>query len=104
MKLNLKIPYIQVKRPIKINKYCLKGLQDTYSKNTREGAIKSKVQVNKKIKKIKLLVICSEIPHTQIPHHVATSQLNFDKIQITGFRKTQDNRARNLRTDSSNKS
>ena len=64
----------------------------------------SKVQVNKKRKDIKLLVICSEIPHTQIPHHVATSQLNFDKIQITGFRKTQDNRARNLRTDSSNKS
>ena len=38
MKLNLKIPYIQVKRPIKINKYHLKSLQDTYSKNTREGA------------------------------------------------------------------
>ena len=64
----------------------------------------SKVQVNKKRKDIKLLVICSEIPHTQIPHHVTTSQLNFYKIQITGFRKTQDNRTRNLRTDSSNKS
>ena len=64
----------------------------------------SKVQVNKKRKDIKLLVICSEIPHTQIPHHVATSQLNFDKIQITGFRKTRDNRTRNLRTNSSNKS
>ena len=38
MKLNLKISYIQVKRPIKINKY-LKRLQDRYSKNTREGAI-----------------------------------------------------------------
>ena len=38
MKLNLKIPYIQVKRPIKINKYHLKSLQDTYSKNNREGA------------------------------------------------------------------
>ena len=37
MKLNLKIPYIQVKRPIKINKYHLKILQDTYSRNTREG-------------------------------------------------------------------
>ena len=63
----------------------------------------SKVQVNKKRKDIKLLVICSEIPHTQIPHHVTTSQLNFDKIQITGFRKTRENRTRNLRTDSSNK-
>ena len=37
MKFNLKIPYIQVKRPIKINKYHIKSLQDTYSKNTREG-------------------------------------------------------------------
>ena len=47
--------------------------------------------------------MCSEIPHTQIPCHVATSQLNFGKIQITGFRNTRDNRARNLRTGSSNK-
>ena len=38
MKLNLKIPYIQVKRPIKINKYHLKSLKDTYSKNTCKGA------------------------------------------------------------------
>ena len=30
---------MQVKRPIKFNKYNLKSLQDTYSKNTREGAI-----------------------------------------------------------------
>ena len=37
MKLNLKIPYIQVKRPIKINKYHLKSLQDTYSKNKCKG-------------------------------------------------------------------
>ena len=56
---------------------------------------KGKVQVNKKRKDIKLLVICSEIPHTQIPHHVATSQLNCDKIQITGFHKMRDNRAGN---------
>ena len=61
---------------------------------------KSKAQVNKKRKDIKLLVICSEIPHTQIPHHVTTSQLNFDKIQITDFRKMRDSRTRNLRTDS----
>ena len=30
---------MQVKRPIKINKYDLKSLQDTYSKNTRDGDI-----------------------------------------------------------------
>ena len=48
---------------------------------------------------IKLLVICSEIPHTQIPHHVTTSQLNFDEIQITSFRKARDNRGGNLKTD-----
>ena len=39
MKLNFKNPYTQVKRPIKINKYHLKSLQDTYSKNTRERAM-----------------------------------------------------------------
>ena len=39
MNLNSKIPYIQVKRPIKINKFHVKYLQDTYSKNNREGAI-----------------------------------------------------------------
>ena len=38
MKLNLKIPYMQVKRPIKINKY-LESLHDKYSRNIREGAI-----------------------------------------------------------------
>ena len=65
---------------------------------------KSKAQINKQKKNLKLLVICSEIPNTQIPHHVTTSQLSFDKIQITDFRKTRDNRTRNLRTDSSNKS
>ena len=65
---------------------------------------KSKVQVKKKGKDIKLLVISSDIPHTQIPHHVATSQLNCDKIQLTGVQKMPDNRGGNLRTDSSNKS
>ena len=50
-----------------------------------------------------MLVICFEIPHIQIPHHVATSQLNFDKIQITGVRKTRGTRTRNLITESSNK-
>ena len=61
---------------------------------------KSKVQGNKKRKDIKLLVICSDILHTQIPHHVAARQLNCNKIQVTGFHKTRDNRAGNLRTDS----
>ena len=65
---------------------------------------KSKIQVSKKRKDIKLLVICSKIPHTQILHHAATNQLNFYKIQITGFRKTQDNIAGNLRTETSHKS
>ena len=30
MKLNLKIPYIQVKRPTKINEYYRKGFPDIY--------------------------------------------------------------------------
>ena len=64
----------------------------------------SKAQVNKKRKDIKLLVICSYIPHSQVSNHVVTGQLNFDKIQITDFRKTRNNRAGNLRTDSGNKS
>ena len=50
MKLILKICYIQVKRLIKINKFHLKSLQDTYSKNNRKGAYKSKVQANKRRK------------------------------------------------------
>ena len=64
----------------------------------------SKAQVNKKRKDIKLLVIYSYIPHSQVSNHVVTGQLNFDKIQITDFRKTRNNRAGNLRTDSGNKS
>ena len=39
MKLNLKIPYMQVKRPIKINKHHLKNLQHAYTKIIREGPI-----------------------------------------------------------------
>ena len=62
------------------------------SKNKREVSIKNKITIkhkNKKKKKkrkekkrndMKLLIICSEIPHTHIPHHVATSLLYFDKI------------------------
>ena len=53
MKLNQKIPYIQVKRPIKINKYHLKSLQDTYSKNTREGATQKQSTSKQKKKRYK---------------------------------------------------
>ena len=82
-------------------------MQDTYSKNIREGATRKQSTSKKKKRKgkdKKLLVICSDTRHTQIPRHVTTSQLNIDKIQITGFRETRDNRTRNLRTDSSKKS
>ena len=40
------------------------------------------------------------ISHTQILHRVATSQLNCDKSQITGFHKARDTRARNPRAGS----
>ena len=64
---------------------------------------KSRGQVKKKTTKyVKLLVICSEISHTPILHHVSTSQLNSDKIQLTGSSKAWDNRAGDHRTDSSN--
>ena len=49
MKLNLKIPYIQIKRPIKINK----SLQDTYSKNTQEGATQKQSRSKQKKKRYK---------------------------------------------------
>ena len=39
MKLNLKILYIQVKRPIKTDKYHIKVLQEKHWKNTPEGVI-----------------------------------------------------------------
>ena len=80
MKLNLKIPYIQVKRPIKINKYHLKRLQDTYSKNTREGATQKQSKSKQKKKRYKAISNLFRDTHTQIPNHVTTSQLNFDKI------------------------
>ena len=52
MKLNLKIPYIQVKRPIKINKYHLKSLQDTFSKSTHKGATQKQSTSKQKKEKI----------------------------------------------------
>ena len=44
---------MQVKRPIKINKYHLKGLQDMYSKNTREGATQKQSTSKQKKKRYK---------------------------------------------------
>ena len=64
----------------------VKHLQDMCSKNTCERATQK--QSTSKEKDIKLLIIFSEIPCTQILHHVTTSQMNFDKIQITAFCKT----------------
>ena len=63
-------------------------MQERTKKIPAKELYKRKVQVNKKTKDIKLLVICSEISHTQIPHHVATSQLDFDKNQINAKRET----------------
>ena len=40
----------------------------------------------------------------QTPYFVATSQLNYNKSQTTGFHKTRDIRAGNLRIDCSNNS
>ena len=45
----------------------------------------------------KLFVICFEIPNTEIPHHMASSQLNLKESQITGFHKMRDTRAGNPR-------
>ena len=42
-----------------------------------------------------------ESPHPDL-ESVATSQLNRDKSQITGFRKMRDTRVGNTRTESSN--
>ena len=89
---------MEVKRPNKVNKYHLKSC-----KKRSQKLNKSKLQVNKKREDIKLFVICSKIPHTHIPYHVATSQWNRDRSQITGFPNTRDNRAGILRTDFSDK-
>ena len=44
---------MQVKRPIKINKYHLKSLQGTYSKNTREEATQKQSTSKQKVKRFK---------------------------------------------------
>ena len=54
------------------------GWMDRYP---RKEPHENKVQVNKKRKDLKLIILCSEIPHTQIPYSVATSQLNCYKIK-----------------------
>ena len=53
MKFNEKISYIQVKKPIKTNKYHLKSLQGTYSKNTYEGATQKQNTSKQKKKRYK---------------------------------------------------
>ena len=64
MKINLKIPYVQVKRPIKINKYHLKSLQDTYAKNAREGATQKQSTSKQKKKRYKTVTnLFQDSPH-----------------------------------------
>ena len=64
MKINLKIPYIQVKRPIKINIYHLKSLQDMYSKNTCEGATQRQSTSKQKKKRYKTVRnLFQDFPH-----------------------------------------
>ena len=84
MKLNSKIPYLQVKR-LKINKYDLKSLQDTYSKIAAKELYKSKVHVNKTRKDIKLLVICSEIPPHRDPASCGNRSVEFRKNSNNWF-------------------
>ena len=97
MKLSWNVSYIQVKRLLKLINIISNVCKTGTDKIPANELYKSKGQVNNKG------IICSEIPHTQIPHYVATSQLNCHKIHIPGFHKTRDNRTKNLRTDSSNK-
>ena len=52
---------------------------------------------------IRKTVICFEISHIQIPHHVATSQFNPLKSKITGFHKMRNTRAEDPKTESSSK-
>ena len=64
MELNLKNPYIQVKRPIKINKYHLKSLQDRYSKNTSEGVTQKQSTSKQKKKRYKTVSnLFQDSPH-----------------------------------------
>ena len=68
MKINWKIPYIQVKSPIEINKYYLRSLQDTYSKNTREGATQKKSTSKQKKKRYKTVGnLFRDSPHPDPP-------------------------------------
>ena len=60
---------MQVKRPIKMNKYHLKSLQDTYSKNTREGATQrqsTSKQKKKRYKTVRKFVLRFPTPRSHI--------------------------------------
>ena len=83
-----KFPIYKLKNLLKLINIIQKVYKARTQKIPMKEPHKSKAQANKRRKDIKLLVICSKIPHTQIPHHVTTSQFNFDEIQITGFTKT----------------
>ena len=69
---------MQVKRPIKINKYDLKSLQDTYSKNTREGATQK--QRTSKQKKKRYKSVCNLFRDSAHPDP-ASCDSNIKKLQ-----------------------
>ena len=55
---------MQVKRPIKINKYHLKSLPDTYSKNAREGATQKQSTSKQKKKRYRTVSnLLRDFPH-----------------------------------------
>ena len=58
----------KLKIPIEINKYYLKGLQDTYPKNTREGATQKKSTSKQKKKRHKTVSnLFRDSPHPDPP-------------------------------------
>ena len=67
-----------MKRPIKINKYHLKSLQDRYSKNTREGVTQKQSTSKQKMKRY--LTVSNLFQDS--PHPDPTSRDN----QLVGFR------------------
>ena len=73
-------------------------------KDSQRSYMLHKCKERKVKDKFKKITICSEILHTQIPYHVATSELNRNKSQINGFHKAGDTRAGNLTSHVSNKS
>ena len=98
MRLNWKLPCVQVKRPIKINTYHLIRVCKTRTQEIPPKELhKSKGQLNKNRKDTKVF---RDSPY---PYLASCGNQSFE-IQITGFRKTQDKKEGNLRTDSSNES